>query len=272
MKLLLCRHLWGVNTNGGYEAMSKGWRETGYEAIEASIRHVPDAAEFRRFLKEGSWGWVADVFSNMFETGGDVKRHLESLREQIQEVVNDAPLLINAHSGCDRWSEAQMDDFFGGALALEKKFGVVLSHETHRRRCLATPWATERVLEKFPELKLTADLSHWVCVCERLLDDFGPLIERVARQTCHVHGRVGHEHGPQVPDPRANEWSLQLKAHEAWWDKIWAAQRARGLEVSTFTPEFGPPPYLWIWPTTRAPAADLAAVCDWMAERTRGRF
>jgi hypothetical protein len=272
MKLLLCRHLWGVDLSKGLQAAAAGWRATGYEAVEASIRHVPDREAFRRFLREGGWGWVAGAYTDMFENGGSVARHLASLREQIEEVVEDRPLLINSHSGCDHWSAAQAEDFFGGALELEKEFGVVLTHETHRRRFLATPWAAEAVLAKFPELKLTADLSHWVCVCERLLEDFGPLIERVVRQTWHVHGRVGHEHGPQVPDPRAPEWATQLRAHEAWWDAIWAAQRARGQALSTFTPEFGPPNYLWTQPHTREPLADLAAVCDWMAERTRGRF
>lgn len=272
MQLLLCRHFWGADLSAGLESTAEGWRATGYGALETSIRHVPDAAGFRRVLRAGGWGWVADVYSGMGEEDDGVVSHLRSLRKQLEEVAGDEPLLINSHSGCDRWSEAEMEDFFGGALELECEFGVTLAHETHRRRCLATPWAAEAVLARFPELKITADLSHWVCVCERLLEDFGPLIERVARQTWHVHGRVGHEHGPQVPDPRAPEWAPQLKAHEAWWDKIWAAQRARGQAVSTFTPEFGPPPYLWTWPNTREPAADLAAVCDWMAERTRGRF
>lgn len=273
MKLLLCRHLWGVDLARGLGAASATWRATGYGAIETALPAA--AAErdaFRRFLREGGWGWVADVYTDMFENGGSVARHLASLREQVHAVVEDRPLLVNSHSGCDHWSAAQMEDFFGGALALEKEFGVAIAHETHRRRCLATPWATEVVLKKFPELKLTADLSHWVCVCERLLEDFEPLIAQVARQTWHVHGRVGHEEGPQVPDPRAPEWAPQLRAHEAWWDKIWAAQRARGQAVSTFTPEFGPPNYLWTKPHTREPLADLAAVCDWMAERTRGRF
>lgn len=66
--------------------------------------------------------------------------------------------------------------------------------------------------------------------------------------------------------------SPQLAAHEGWWRRIWDAQRARGLAASTLTPEFGPPPYLWTWPHTRAPAANLADVCDWMAARARERF
>lgn len=272
MELRLVRHLWGADLSGGLAAAAERWRASGYRGLEASIRHVPDAGEFRRVLRAGGWSWVAGVYSDMFATDGNVERHLRSLREQIEEVADDRPLLINAHSGRDRWSPAEMEDFFGGALAMEKEFGLVIAHETHRRRCLATPWAAEAVLARFPELKVAADLSHWVCVCERLLEDFDALIGRVACQTWHVHARVGHEHGPQVPDPRAPEWAVQLRAHEAWWSRIWDAQRGRGAEVSTLTPEFGPPPYLWTWPHTGEPAADLAAVCDWVAARQCERF
>jgi len=272
MELALIRHLWGVDISGGLAVSAEGWRATGYQGLEASIRHVPDAAEFRAVLRTGGWKWIAGVYTDMFRTDGTVAAHLASLREQIEECADDAPWLINAHSGLDRWSVGQMEEFFGGALGLEQRFGIAIAHETHRRRCLGTPWATAAMLARFPELKLTADLSHWVCVCERLLEDFDELISQVASRTWHVHARVGHEHGPQVPDPRAPEWAPQLHTHEAWWDRIWAAQRERGLATSTLTPEFGPPPYLWVWPHTRDPAANLAEVCDWMALRSRARF
>jgi hypothetical protein len=272
MRLLLARHLWGVDVSSGLAAASVGWREVGYEAIEASIRHVPDTSAFRAWLKQDGWAWIAGVYTDDFCLNGSVEAHLVSLREQVVECADAGPLLINAHSGLDRWSAVEMEDFFGGALEIEREIGVPIAHETHRRRSLATPWAAQAVLACHPTLKLTADLSHWVCVTERLLEDFDELLGQVARQTWHVHARVGCEHGPQVPDPRAPEWARQVVAHEAWWARIWASQRERGLPVSTLTPEYGPPPYLWTWPHTQAPAADLADVCDAMAVRLRSQF
>ena len=47
---------------------------------------------------------------------------------------------------------------------------------------------------------------------------------------------------------------------------------ARGMQVSTLTPEFGPPPYLHTLPHTNVPVADLADVCDWMSVRERANF
>lgn len=268
MQLLLARHLWGVDLAAGVEPYLARWRDTGYTLIETSAsvwRQHP------RLGREG-FGFIADVYSDHGRADRGVAEHLASLREQVEEALPYAPRLINAHSGLDRWSATEQQDFFHAALELEQRIGIPIAHETHRRRCLATPWNTAALLDRFPALKLTADLSHWVCVCERLLEDFAPLLARVAARTIHVHARVGYEHGPQVPDPRAPEWQPQLLAHEAWWSQIWQSQRDANFAATTLTPEFGPPPYLWTWPHTGAPAADLADVCDFIARRQRERF
>ena len=57
------------------------------------------------------------------------------------------------------------------------------------------------------------------------------VIEDIAPQVYHTHCRVGYDHGPQVPDPRAPEWSPYMEGHERWWDAIWKAQLARGQQA-----------------------------------------
>jgi hypothetical protein len=201
-----------------------------------------------------------------------VQEHLASLTYQIDECLDAEPLFFNCHSGSDAWSITEAEDFYGAVLEMEKKIGVTLSHETHRFRCFGNPWNTRRILNLFPELKLTCDLSHWVCVTERLLQDCTDIIDLCAEHCWHLHARVGYEEGPQVPDPRAPEWSAHLQTHEEWWEKIWKTQQTRKLDVSTLTPEFGPPPYLHTIPYTQQPVADLNAICDWMSQRQRDRF
>ena len=272
MKLKLVRHLWGVDQTHGLQHYLPRWREVGYEALEVSIRYVLDRQMFLRFLKENHLQWVPQVFSRDFDAGGSVREHLDSLRLQMEECLDHAPLFFNAHSGYDNWSPAEAEDFYGQVLALEKQMGVPISHETHRQRYFGTPWQTRHILSKFPELRVTCDFSHWVCVCERLLPDLGETIALAAQHCHHLHARVGYEEGPQVPDPAAPEYAAHLKAHEGWWGMIWQSQRERGLAESTLTPEFGPPPYLHTLPHTKVPVADLAAVCDWMARRQARRF
>ena len=42
------------------------------------------------------------------------------------------------------------------------------------------------------------------------------VIEDLAPQVYHTHCRVGYDHGPQVPDPRAPEWLPYMEGHERW--------------------------------------------------------
>jgi hypothetical protein len=270
--LQLVRQIWGVDLTHGLAPYAARWRDVGYEAVEVSLRLVPDRADFLRFLKEEPFRWVPQVFSHDFVPGGTSREHLDSLREQIEECLAYEPLFFNAHTGADTWSVAEAEDFYAQALELEKQIGVPVSHETHRSRYFVTPWQTRHILRQFPDLRLTCDLSHWVCVCERLLPDMGETIALVAERCYHVHARVGYAEGPQVPDPSAPEYADALAAHESWWDQIWDSQQRRGFRHSTLTPEFGPPPYLHTLPHTNVPVADLAAVCDWMARRQQERF
>ena len=272
MKLKLVRHLWGVDGALGYEQYLPRWREVGYEAIEFSIGFVKDRSAFFRLLKENNLQWVPQIFSNGFTPAGTVREHLDSLQQQIEECLDHRPFFFNAHSGSDNWNQSQAEDFYGAMLEMEKRYGVPITHETHRSRYFGNPWLTRAILEKFPTLKLTCDFSHWVCVAERLLPDCGEIIALCAQHCHHVHARVGFEGGPQVSDPRAPEWSQHLAAHEAWWRQIWQSQKQRGVKVSTLTPEFGPAPYLPLLPYTQEPVASLADICDWMARRQTERF
>ena len=266
MKLVIFRHLWGVT--GQWEELFPRFKQAGYSGIEAAIPPAADRQRFRALLQQHRLEYIPQVFS----TGQSVAEHLESLREQVEVARSFRPRLINAHSGKDAFSEEDSLRFFEAALRLEQRAGVQLAHETHRGRILYNPWITHRLLERFPELNLCCDFSHWVCVCERLLEDQGPLLRRCARQCLHVHARVGYEQGPQVPDPRAPEYQRHVDAHEAWWRQIWSAQASRGFRVSTLTPEFGPPGYLHTLPFTGAPISDLEGICDWQARRQRENF
>jgi len=272
MRLALVRHLWGVDLSRGLGPLAPLWRERGYEALEAAVRMVPDRNDLAHTLRDHAFHLIAQVHTNGLTPGGTVRAHLDSLTEQLEACLDLEPLFFNAHSGYDGWSEAEAVDYFGQALELESRYGVVICHETHRQRYLGFPWHLPALSKAFPSLKLTCDFSHWVCVCERLLPDLDGILESAARQCHYLHARVGFEQGPQVPDPRAPEYARHLAAHERWWQQVWAAQSARGMALSPLAPEFGPPPYLPTAPYTQRPVAELAEICDWMARRAREQF
>ena len=266
MKLLLTRHLWGITEN--WEQSFPRIKAAGYGAIEAPLPEPGEQARFRALLDQYNFAYIAMVFTS----GASVSEHLASFAAQIEASHVLRPMIINSHSGRDAWDENQSREFFSQALALEATLSVPVTHETHRGRILFNPWVTRRLLEQFENLRLCADLSHWVCVCERLLDSELDILNLCAERTTHLHTRVGYEQGPQVPDPRAPEYAHHLAAHERWWDLIWDAQTAKEQNVSTLTPEFGPPEYLHTLPYSKEPVADLNAICDWMAQRQAARF
>jgi hypothetical protein len=208
----------------------------------------------------------------IFTSGITVAEHVQTFQEQIALAQTFQPYFINTHSGRDGWNAEERTRFFTLAVSIEQQSGVQIAHETHRGRVLFNPWVTRDVLQHFPTLNLCCDFSHWVCVCERLLEDVEDIIELAAGQCLHIHARVGYEEGPQVPDPRAPEYRRHLEAHERWWRIVWAKQAQRGFTTSTLTAEYGPPDYLHTLPYTQTPVANLGEICEWQTQREAAQF
>jgi sugar phosphate isomerase/epimerase len=272
MRFVAVRHLWGVDES--WATFLPKAKATGYEAIEVNVLELAPARRIELVARLGELGLglVAQIFTNGFIPGGDVATHVDSFRVQCEVAVAMKPRLINCHSGRDAFTRDEAFDFFRRVVAHESGLPVPVAHELHRGRVFCAPWSTTPILDAFPTLKVTADFSHWVNVCERLIDDQLPAIRKVADHCVHLHARVGHAQGPQVNDPRAPEWAAELAAHERWWDLCWSAMAWRGVGEATLTPEFGPPSYQPTAPFTRRPLADLAEICDWMMRRQRERF
>jgi sugar phosphate isomerase/epimerase len=266
MQLKLVKSTWGME--GTLEEQVRRIAEAGYRGIEMGVPADRSPADLRKLLSaEG-----LDLFAMVFTNGED---HVASLRAQVEAAMACKPVEITAHSGRDFWTFDQQRAYFSGALEVERGLGIELNHETHRGRAFFNPWSTAAMLKEFPELHITADFSHFVCVCERLMSSDPALtsaMELCIVRSRHIHGRVGYEEGPQVNDPRAPEWSTHVEAHEAWWKAIATTRSAAGAKYLTFDPEFGPPNYMQTSPGSRKPAADLWEVCLYMAERFRRQF
>ncbi len=269
MQLVPVRHLWGITEP--WETAIPRIAAAGFSAIEAPVeRYAPaESARLRELLAAHALGLVAQGFTH----GADVDAHLAALRASLTAAAAWSPRLLNLQSGSDAWSRDEMVRFYREAARITADQAVPVAHETHRGRCFNTPWATRDLITAVPEVQLTADFSHWVCVAERLVLDEDPaLLHLVADRTVHIHARVGYAGGPQVPDPRAPEWQTEVAAHERWWDVVWRSMAARRLPECTLTPEFGPAPYMHHAPFTNAPAADLWDICTWQTERQAERF
>ena len=262
MKLIVFRHNWGL-PESSWEAKLIKIKQAGYVGIETGVLNRIDYEQFRELLVKYNLLFLPQISTK----GSTMGEHLASLREQLEVISQFQPLRVNCQSGSDAWTLEDATQFYREALLIEADIGLRVCHETHRGRCFYNPWATVRILEAFPNLNLCADFSHWVCVCERLLNTEEHLLRFCTARVIHIHARVGYENGPQVPDPRAPEWRAHLEIHERWWSWICEAQFQAGASELTLTPEFGPPSYLHTMPYSQMPVVDLEQVCNWQAKR-----
>jgi len=311
MKLRQFRALWGmIKSTDGHLARSPhtqletflpAIKKLGYEGVEVPLKialHTPNWKElmeandlrsaFVLFTDgpvapggcvPGAEGhWIGDTipgFSEPTPQGESdkakiVQQHLTVFKEQVDAAAQYDPAYINSHSLKDYFTFGMAEDFFVKAL----EYAPDVMHEGHRKRFLHSPWVARDFVPRFPELKLVADLSHWVNVAETDCHDIDltKVIEDLAPQVYHTHCRVGYDHGPQVPDPRAPEWIAYMEGHERWWDAIWKAQAARGDAYTTMIGEHGPPNYQPTMPYSREPVASIWDINHWVQLRRQKRF
>ncbi|MDX1696029.1 MAG: TIM barrel protein [Ketobacteraceae bacterium] len=274
MEFTLFKTLWGHG--GSAMAGAAMAAEAGFGGIEAPAPEQPEeCSALQEALKQHSMKYICEICtagSYVPDRDATPEQHLEDLRRKIERGLELEPEFYNVMGGCDAWPLAQQVEFFGNAKAIADEYQVLCSFETHRGRSFFNPWVTRDVLQQLPDIVITCDFSHWVVVCERLMDSEWDTIRTVARQAHHIHGRIGYDQGPQVPHPAAPEYADALASHERCWEAIWESQIARGYNSTTMTPEFGPDGYLHCLPFTGAPVADLWEINRWVGERQQEHF
>jgi hypothetical protein len=260
LNIKLIKATWGMDRLTLREQFIQIGSSGIYKGIECPLPVKEQENEFRELLEEYQLEYIPMIF-----TGG--QDHLASFQIQMEQAAKYEPNFINAHSAKDSMPYEELFTFFEQALRIEDQLNIPVGHETHRGRALYTPWITARLLKDLPELKITADFSHWCCVCESLLEDHEDSLKLAFERTIHIHARVGYAQGPQVPHPAAPEYQQELAVHENWWKQIIQHWENKKLGPITVTPEFGPPGYMHTLPFTNQPVSDLWDVCRWMANR-----
>jgi sugar phosphate isomerase/epimerase len=214
--------------------------KAGYDGVEVALADGDSEAEQAIALAK-SEGLV--VVTQHFQTlDTDPAKHLEAFESRLRRAASFGPLFINSHTGRDLFDLETNISIFDVADRIAADTGVPVFHETHRGRCFHSPWRMAEFLTVRPETRLVFDMSHWCVVCESLCVDQKDVIKAILPAVSHIHARVGHAQGPQVPDPRAPEWQEALEIHVSWWKKIAALRAEEGRTTLTITPEFGPPP------------------------------
>ncbi|HKO82505.1 MAG TPA: hypothetical protein VJU78_18980 [Chitinophagaceae bacterium] len=242
MKLKILCPQWGHEQLDTEEFFIKV-KEAGYDGIDTWIPETKsERIRFIRLLKDYRLFIVCHQHQ---ARGRSIDEFCRSYEYYLNLSMECEPILINSHSGRDYFSEAEQLRVIDVAENFSIRNNIIVAHETHRGRIGFSPANTYRLLKLRPNMKITADLSHWVCVTESYLENFQMEVSEAIVRSAHIHGRVGFTEGPQIPDPRLAQWQEPVQFFLKIWERIVVHQKINGAQVFTITPEFGPAPYMW---------------------------
>ncbi len=212
-------------------------RDAGFDG--AGVRFVDPAyaGEVTGFLRDHGMTWQAQCYPTCVD---DLKPVLELVAKLGADHVNLQP-------NVRPYRIQDCVPLLEGWRRLGEQAGVAVHVETHRDRMTTDLFFTLQLLDCFPDLRFTADLSHYLVGREFAwpVDEVNhAMMHRILDNTWGIHGRVASREQVQV--------SLTFPQHQGWVDLFmdwWAygirSWRKRGGPdaVFTFLCELGPPPY-----------------------------
>ena len=211
----------------------------GYHGLclDPSVEEIPQTRELRSLFEKYGLKCMINAFPH---TVDEMRPLLEFAREMNACHVNavGGVMPITVAEGvpvAQRW----MDD--------AGEVGIPLLFETHRDSLLNDLHYTLQMLDELPQMRLCADLSHFVVDREMRL----PLrasdhahVQRVLEHSDCFQGRVANREQVQVQIgfPQHQAWVEQFKT---WWGegmRMWRQRNGRDATL-VFLCELGPPPY-----------------------------
>jgi len=212
-------------------------RDAGYDGAGVRFIDPAFATEVTGFLRTNGMIWQAQCYPTSVD---DLKPVLELVARLGADHVNLQPNVrpYRLHE-CIRSIE--------GWRRLADEAGVAVHVETHRDRMTTDLFFTLQLLDCFPDLRLTADVSHYLVGREFSwpVDDVNhALIHRILDNSWGIHGRIASREQVQISlgFPQHQSW---VELFMGWWEyaiRSWR-KRAGPDAVLTFLCELGPAPY-----------------------------
>lgn len=245
-------------------------KEAGYAGVEANLPMLQEEqTEMFEELNKNDLKWIGQHFETAASNFEDYYPEYET---RLNALAAAKPLLINSQTGKDYFTFDENSKLIELAAKISAASGVTILHETHRGKFSFCAAYTAQFLKKYPDLRITADFSHWCCVSESYLQDQKESLDLAISRTDHFHSRVGFPGGPQVNNPAAPEWKEALDFHCEWWDAIVEHHRTLKTPTLTITCEFGPFPYMPQLPFSQEDVSDLWQVNLFMKDFLGKRY
>lgn len=250
-----CTH-WGAEQLDASTFIDK-IKQYGYDGVEINL---PDQGNFLNdFLSE-----LDDSFENnpnfifipqqiISPENETINDFIKRMEKNLLRLISYQPTYIHSHTGTDFFSFEDNCRIIEACMNLSSKTCIRILHETHRGRFSFHAATLIPYLEKFPELELVGDFSHFCVVSESLLQNQQEILYKIIPHVSHIHARIGYSQGPQVNDPFAPEWANHISIFDGWWKEIISHKKEKGRSEFVITPEFGPAPYMPAMPFTLQP-------------------
>ncbi len=253
-----CTH-WGAEHLDAASFMDK-IKSNGYDGVEINL---PQQGDFlNEFLEELDDFYESDpdfIFipqQLIFPENESLQEFIKRMEKNLMRLVSYKPSYIHSHTGTDYFSFEDNCRIIEASMNIASKTGIRVLHETHRGRFSFHAATLIPYVEKFPELELVGDFSHFCVVSESLLQNQQEILDKIIPHVSHIHARIGYSQGPQVNDPFAPEWADHMKNFESWWCEILKKKKEKGWKKFVITPEFGPAPYMPAMPYTLQPLSN----------------
>jgi len=212
-------------------------RDAGFDGVGLRFYDYGFAKKVTRQLREYGMSWQAQCYPKTVD-------ELKPIIEHVQELGADH---INLQPDVRPYSLEECIPLIEGWRRLAHDSGIAVHIETHRDRMTTDLLFTLRLLDCFPDLRLTGDISHYVVGREfawPISEENHSLIRRILDNSWGFHGRVASREQIQVQIsfPHHKEW---LDLFLGWWQYGFRSWRRRAHDdaVLTFLCELGPKEY-----------------------------
>ena len=243
-KLLVYQSMWAMERR---QPDGKEWsvpeklkmiRDAGFDGAGVRFFDFAQAKEHVDILKDYGLTWQAQCYPQSVD---DLKPILENVARLGAEHLNLQP-------DVRPYRIEECVPYIEGWRRLADQAGVRMHIETHRDRMTTDLFFTLHLLDCFPDLKLTGDISHYLVGREfagpPISEENHRLMHRILDNCWGFHGRVASREQVQVPIsfPHHKPW---VDLFMGWWEYGFRSWRRRAPKDATLTflCEMGPRPY-----------------------------
>ncbi len=217
-------------------------RDAGFDGAGVRFFDSNYAKEVTDFLRAHNMTWQAQCYP---KTVYDLKPIIEHVKELGADHINLQP-------DVRPYRLEECIPYIDGWRRLARDAGIAMHIETHRDRMTTDLFFTLHLLDCFPDLRLTADISHYVVGREfawPISEENHGLMHRILDHAWGFHGRVASREQVQIQIsfPHHKDW---VDVFMGWWEYGFRRWRKRAPQDATLTflCELGPKEYAMTGP------------------------